>query len=213
MVHRLFLCAPYPYRFRTAYAAIVLKARSFHRLGIFGYTYGSLLGVFLVGLLTRRRGSEVGNLIAMVAGFIVVALLSGCTTTCGHSCSGGGRACRSVETGVLPKIEFPWRVRLRRGRDLLRGPLLPHPGGASAVGDEHVARMKDDRIVTLTHPKTGWGKDEGIHCQGREPWSHSRGRGTVKIFWGKRQSFCVTIPPFFLEAKGGKNYSGAACGT
>jgi hypothetical protein len=46
-------------------------------LGIFGYTYGSLLGVFLVRMLTKTRGSETGNLVAMVCGFIAVAVLSG----------------------------------------------------------------------------------------------------------------------------------------
>ena len=30
-------------------------------LGIFGYTYGSLLGVFMVGLFTKGRGSDFGN--------------------------------------------------------------------------------------------------------------------------------------------------------
>ena len=47
----------------TAYAKIVLNARIIPIvLGIFGYTYGSLLGVFLVGLLTKRRGSEAETL-------------------------------------------------------------------------------------------------------------------------------------------------------
>lgn len=46
-------------------------------LGIFGYTYGSLLGIFLVGLLTKNRGNDRGNLIAMCSGFIFVAVLSG----------------------------------------------------------------------------------------------------------------------------------------
>jgi solute:Na+ symporter, SSS family len=62
----------------TAYAAIVLHSRVIPIvLGIFGYTYGSLLGVFLVGMLTKTRGSERGNLVAMVCGFIAVAFLSG----------------------------------------------------------------------------------------------------------------------------------------
>jgi SSS family solute:Na+ symporter len=46
-------------------------------LGIFGYTYGSLLGIFLLGLTTKDRGTERGNLIAMLAGFIGVAIWSG----------------------------------------------------------------------------------------------------------------------------------------
>jgi Na+/proline symporter len=46
-------------------------------LGIFGYTYGSLLGVFLCGIFTKRRGNDFGNIIAMIIGFIAVAILSG----------------------------------------------------------------------------------------------------------------------------------------
>src|SRR5256886_1842427 len=46
-------------------------------LSVFGYTYGSLLGVFFVGMLTNRRGNDTGNILAMIIGFIVVAILSG----------------------------------------------------------------------------------------------------------------------------------------
>src|SRR6266699_1825937 len=46
-------------------------------IGIFGYTYGSLLGVFFAGMLTRTRGNDRGNIIAMIVGFTVVAILSG----------------------------------------------------------------------------------------------------------------------------------------
>src|SRR5205085_10381034 len=54
----------------TAYAVIVLHSRIIPIvLGIFGYTYGSLLGVFLVGMLTKTRGNNRGNLIAMICGF------------------------------------------------------------------------------------------------------------------------------------------------
>src|SRR6059036_3617499 len=38
-------------------------------LGIYGYTYGSVLGIFLAGMLTRSRGSDRGNIIAMIIGF------------------------------------------------------------------------------------------------------------------------------------------------
>ena len=46
-------------------------------LGVFGYTYGSLLGVFLLGLTTKNRGNDFGNVIGMICGFIGVAILSG----------------------------------------------------------------------------------------------------------------------------------------
>src|SRR5256885_4195303 len=46
-------------------------------LGIYGYTYGSVLGIFLAGMLTKTRGNNRGNILAMIIGFIIVAILSG----------------------------------------------------------------------------------------------------------------------------------------
>lgn len=64
-------------------------------LGIFGYTYGSLLGVFLLGMLTRGRGNDMGNIIAMLAGFVTVIALEVL-----------GRC------DLVPAIAFPWRVTI-----------------------------------------------------------------------------------------------------
>jgi SSS family transporter len=98
----------------TAYAKIVLNARIIPIvLGIFGYTYGSLLGVFLVGLLTKRRGSEAGNLFAMVCGFLVVAVLSGLHNdlwTLLHPPAAGEAHAVLWAPAWLPRIEFPWRI-------------------------------------------------------------------------------------------------------
>jgi solute:Na+ symporter, SSS family len=98
----------------TAYAKIVLNARIIPIvLGIFGYTYGSLLGVFLVGLLTKRRGSEAGNLFAMVCGFLVVAVLSGLHNdiwTLLHPHTVGSEHPVLWAPAWLPRIEFPWRI-------------------------------------------------------------------------------------------------------
>jgi SSS family transporter len=75
-------------------------------LGIFGYTYGSLLGVFLCGMFTKRRGNDFGNIIAMVVGFIVVAILSGLP----NKIAGifGGNFYR--QPSWLPVMEFPWWI-------------------------------------------------------------------------------------------------------
>ena len=75
-------------------------------LGSFGYTYGSLLGIFLVGMTTRTRGSNAGNLLAMVAGFVVVAILSDLPNDAARLF--GGRA--YTPPSWMPIIEFPWRV-------------------------------------------------------------------------------------------------------
>src|SRR5204863_9544372 len=44
-------------------------------IGILGYTYGALLAVFLLGMLTRSRGRDGANVIAMVAGITSVLIL------------------------------------------------------------------------------------------------------------------------------------------
>jgi Na+/proline symporter len=75
-------------------------------LGIFGYTYGSLLGVFLCGIFTKGRGNNVGNILAMIIGFIVVAILSGLPSNIAGLF--GKTAYR--QPNWLPLMEFPWWI-------------------------------------------------------------------------------------------------------
>ena len=97
-------------------------------LGIFGYTYGSLLGIFLLGFTTKTRGTERGNLIAMLAGFVSVAIWSGLpwdliNAVRGQSYDIGPNIIYDAQHGLLTfangyvqppdwlvQIEFPWRV-------------------------------------------------------------------------------------------------------
>src|ERR1700716_3907993 len=75
-------------------------------LGIFGYTYGSLLGVFFAGMLTRTRGNDRGNIIAMICGFVVVAILSGLP----NNIAGILGTKLYVQPSWLPVMEFPWWI-------------------------------------------------------------------------------------------------------
>jgi SSS family solute:Na+ symporter len=75
-------------------------------LGIFGYTYGSLLGIFLCGIFTKRRGNDFGNIIAMIIGFIVVAILSGLPN--GIASIFGAQL--YTQPGWLPVLAFPWWI-------------------------------------------------------------------------------------------------------
>src|SRR5438876_4144333 len=75
-------------------------------LGIFGYTYGSLLGVFLCGMFTKRRGNNAGNISAMIAGFIVVAILSGLP----NNIAGLFGTTAYPQPSWLPVMEFPWWI-------------------------------------------------------------------------------------------------------
>ncbi len=76
-------------------------------LGSFGYTYGSLLGIFIVGLFTKTRGSEAGNVVAMIAGIIGVAWLSNLPNDVWKMVTG---LSLYKNFAWLPVIEFPWRI-------------------------------------------------------------------------------------------------------
>ncbi len=78
-------------------------------LGSFGYTYGSLLGIFLVALFTKNRGSDTGNIIAMTAGFLFVAIMSNLFGL-GDSVNAFIRRASDGTSFQLPAIEFPWRI-------------------------------------------------------------------------------------------------------
>ncbi len=75
-------------------------------LGIFGYTYGPLLGVFLCGMFTKRRGDNAGNIIAMIVGFLAVAILSNLF----NNVAGLFGKVAYTTPWWLPKMEFPWWI-------------------------------------------------------------------------------------------------------
>ncbi|RTL36147.1 MAG: sodium:proline symporter [Candidatus Melainabacteria bacterium] len=78
-------------------------------LGIFGYTYGSMLGIFLLGLLTKGRGTDTGNLIGMLVGFLVVAIYSGLASGTAEALGLKGVV---ALLAPVPVIGFPWRIML-----------------------------------------------------------------------------------------------------
>src|SRR5438270_12998759 len=75
-------------------------------LGIYGYTYGSVLGIFLAGMLTKSRGNNFGNILAMIIGFIVVAILSGLP----NNIAGIFGRKLYAQPSWLPVMEFPWWI-------------------------------------------------------------------------------------------------------
>src|SRR3954452_15652420 len=81
-------------------------------LGIFGYTYGSLLGVFFAGMLTRTRGNDGANIPAMIVGFLVVAVLSGLPNAIARIVTGAAADQHPLypQPSWLPEMEFPWLI-------------------------------------------------------------------------------------------------------
>jgi len=86
-------------------------------LGILGYTYGSLLGMFLLGVLTKRRGEDRMNVVAMVLGFVAVLVLCKVEVPAieiGSLLQGQVVPCMWKFGGILPdwwpKIAWPYYV-------------------------------------------------------------------------------------------------------
>src|SRR5438045_2141086 len=75
-------------------------------LGIYGYTYGSVLVIFLAGMLTKSRGNNFGNILAMIISFIVVAILSGLP----NNVAGIFGRKLYAQPSWLPVMEFPWWI-------------------------------------------------------------------------------------------------------
>ncbi|MEI6714352.1 MAG: sodium:solute symporter [Verrucomicrobiota bacterium] len=127
----------------TAYAKIILHARIIPIvLGIFGYTYGSLLGVFLIGLLTKNRGSEKGNLVAMSIGFIAVAALSGLHNDLWallHPAAALGEVQPILwAPSWLPRVEFPWRIAVGTTVTFLTALLFKTPAEQLEIARLHL---------------------------------------------------------------------------
>ena len=61
----------------------------------------------MAGMLTKRRGGDTGNLLAMAAGFVVVMILSGLLNQVTQIFAGHGLY---TQPAWLPVMEFPWWV-------------------------------------------------------------------------------------------------------
>ena len=74
-------------------------------LGILGFTFGSLLALFLLAIFTKTRGNDEGNIIAMLCGFAAVVFFSNANlqTFFGFMDDDGK---------PMLILAFPWRITL-----------------------------------------------------------------------------------------------------
>jgi SSS family solute:Na+ symporter len=78
-------------------------------LGILGFTFGSLLGVFLLGIFTRGRGNDLGNVIGMLAAVFTVIFFSSADL---QKAVGFTTVNAQGETVAGLVLAFPWRITL-----------------------------------------------------------------------------------------------------
>src|SRR5439155_8824097 len=78
-------------------------------LGIAGFILGPMLGVFLIGMFTRRRGSDAGNVVAIALGLlatIVVGKLNILTLNAVAPVFGIHRSFE--QPAIIPEVSFTW---------------------------------------------------------------------------------------------------------
>ena len=114
-------------------------------IGILGYTYGALLGVFLLGMLTRTRGADGPNVIAMIAGIGSVLVL--CKVTIPAFDVGALLTGRLVAAtwdfgwfmpAWWPKISWPWFVLVGSVVTVAISVLFRTPAAQIAAAEAHV---------------------------------------------------------------------------
>ncbi len=93
-------------------------------LGIAGYILGPMLGVFLLGMLTRTRGSDRGNVLAVTVGLLAIFTLSGRLFDVIDALRPGQPTSLPA---WLPRIEFTWYALIGALATLAVGLLFPTP--------------------------------------------------------------------------------------
>lgn len=100
-------------------------------LGILGYSYGSLLGVFLLGVLTRTRGNDRMNVVAMILGiFAVLVFCKIQIPLWEYTTPAGEAALHKIAFGYLlpawwPAIAWPYYVLIGCATTFLLSILFP----------------------------------------------------------------------------------------
>lgn len=95
-------------------------------LGVAGYILGPMLGVFLLGMLTRSRGSDHGNMLGVTCGLLTVLFASGLGVDAINAIVGEGTV---AMPSWMPRIQFTWYVLVGAAVTFLIGALFRTPDG------------------------------------------------------------------------------------
>jgi len=74
-------------------------------LGIASFILGPMLGIFLLGMLTRRRGSDAGNILAISIGLIATIIVGELDISFAHLLGIGGGY---KHPAWVPKVAYTW---------------------------------------------------------------------------------------------------------
>ncbi len=121
-------------------------------LGIASYILGPMLGVFLIGMTTRRRGSDTGNMIAVTCGLLATTLLGGLhLDLLNYAAPLFGHAADFAQPAWLPKISFTWFAMIGALVVFAVGALFRTPDSVleRAERSAEEAQSGDDRPIDM----------------------------------------------------------------
>jgi len=121
-------------------------------LGIAGFILGPMLGVFLIGMFTERRGSDTGNMIAISAGLVATVIVGKLDVTLVHTLAPlFGLDATYQHPSSIPEVSFTWWAMIGALVVFCVGVLFrtPEPVLASAARQAHDAQTTDDVPLAL----------------------------------------------------------------
>lgn len=120
-------------------------------LGIASFILGPMLGVFLVGMLTHSRGSDLGNVISISLGIVATVIFGELHIVAANLVAPLlGMEANYVRPDWLPKVAFTWFAMIGATVTFFVGLLFRTPGATidhTAIVREQA--MQDDRPVAL----------------------------------------------------------------
>lgn len=109
-------------------------------LGVAGYILGPMLGIFLVGMLTKTRGSDRGNMIAVTVGLVTIFVMSGLYLSVANMFVEQGY--EYVMPTWMPKIAFTWYAMVGAVATLVVGLFFHTPVGVVETAQSRKGQEK-----------------------------------------------------------------------
>lgn len=114
-------------------------------LGIAGFILGPMLGVFLLGMFTRSRGSDRGNAIAVTLGLVATTVLGGVLFPAINFLGALiGQGWNVQQPDWLPKVSFTWFAMLGSTVVFVVGVLFRTPAAAIEAAERRAHEAQDD---------------------------------------------------------------------
>ena len=119
-------------------------------LGIAGFILGPMLGVFLIGLLTSRRGSDTGNMVAISAGLLATVIVGRLHVTIGNELASlWGIPATFQQPAWIPDVSFTWWGMVGALVVFCVGVLFRTPASVVAAAARYAREARTGRDVPL----------------------------------------------------------------